>query len=146
MKKVLSLLIKICIITAIVYFLYAKVEVRIFRALGTSMDSTIFNTDGSPAIKRIVGLPNEKIDIKEDGKVYISDKVYNESYISSKTPRGEITYPHTVKEDSYFVIGDNRLDSYDSRYTKIGDVNKGRIRGRVVFSLTRLKIVNRINY
>ena len=165
MKKVLGGLIKILIFAGIVYFLYAKVEVRVYRALGTSMESSIsngelvvtikekniirgdiivFSNEGSPAIKRIIGLPNEKIDVKIDGNIYINDKVYNETYVSTKTPKGEIVYPHTVKEDSYFILGDNRLDSYDSRYIKVDDISKKRIKGRVVFSLTNFKIIHRV--
>ena len=167
MKKMVSISIKLLIFVAIIYILYAKVEVRIFRCLGTSMDSTIsngeiivsvkennikrgdivvFNTEGSPAIKRVVGLPKETIEIKNDGNVYIDDKVYHENYIGSKTPKGEISFPHTIEENSYFLLGDNRFDSYDSRYHKVGDVNINKIRGRVVFSITRFKVVNRMNY
>ena len=88
----------------------------------------------------------ETIEIKNDGNIYIDDKVYNENYISTKTPKGEIDYPHVVEENSFFVIGDNRLDSYDSRYLQIQDISKNKIRGRVVFSISRFKIINRLNY
>ena len=167
MKKILSVLIKLLIFAGVVYFLYAKAEVRIYRAIGTSMYSTISNgelvisikeknikrgdivifyTEGSPAIKRVVGLPKESIEIKNDGDIYIDDKIYNEEYVGSKTPKGEISYPHIIENDSYFLLGDNRLDSYDSRYLQIQDINKTKIKGRVIFSITRFKTINRINY
>jgi signal peptidase I len=68
-------------------------------------------------IKRIIGLPNEKILIKE-GKIvihnnqYLDGLVLNEEYISSQTP-GDIEI--SLKENEYFMLGDNRYLSYDSR-------------------------------
>ena len=167
MKKLIGIIVKLALSAALIYFLYAKVEVRVYRALGTSMDSTIyngelllsvkakniqrgdivvFNTEGSPSIKRVIGLPKEKIEIKNNGNIYIEDKLFKENYISSKTNIGELTYPHTIDDNSYYVLGDNRLDSYDSRFTKIKDINKSRIRGKIVFSISRFKLIKKMKY
>lgn len=64
-------------------------------------------------VKRIIGLPGETVRI-EDGVVYIDGEVLEEDYIDSWT-KNTGPYEFTVPEGSYFVMGDNRDNSYDSR-------------------------------
>ena len=73
--------------------------------------------DGRYFIKRIIGLPGEKVQIK-DGKVYINDSEIplDDSFVPEK-PRGSFG-PYEVPENSYFVLGDNRNHSKDSRCWK----------------------------
>ncbi len=68
-------------------------------------------------IKRIIGLPGEKVQII-NGKVYINDSEtpLDDSFVA-EVPRGNFG-PYEVPEDSYFVMGDNRNHSRDSRYWK----------------------------
>jgi signal peptidase I len=92
-------------------------------------------------IKRIIGLPGERIVI-EESKITIFNKehpngfVLNEDYLHNHYTLGKVEA--TLGPDEYFVLGDNREVSYDSR--KWGSVKKERISGRVVlqFSLFRL--------
>ena len=67
-----------------------------------------------PYVKRIIGLPNEKVEIR-NGKVYIndSDAPLDDSFIKEEA-RGDFG-PFFVPENSYFVLGDNRNNSYDSK-------------------------------
>lgn len=79
-------------------------------------------------LKRIIALPGETIS-GCDGKIYIDGKVLEEDYIK------EISYldfgPYTVPEGCYFMMGDNRNDSWDSRYWKNKFVSREAIIGKV---------------
>ena len=74
-------------------------------------------------IKRVVGLPNETVDIK-DGHVYIDGVVLEEEYTVGDTmlDSDSIKFPYTVPENHYFLMGDNRKYSKDSRV--IGAINR----------------------
>lgn len=84
-------------------------------------------------VKRIIGLPGEKIQIIQ-GKVYINDSLepLDESYL--KEPANLEDYgPYQVPEDHYFVMGDNRNHSLDARYWINTYVSKEKIIGKVWF-------------
>lgn len=91
-------------------------------------------------IKRVIGLPGDKITIN-DGKVYINDKEYDESYIKDGYTSGSVNNLK-VPDGEYFVMGDNRVVSIDSRYSEVGCVKKDAIKGRAVlrlFPFTKIK-------
>lgn len=83
-------------------------------------------------LKRIIGLPGEVVEII-DGKVYIngSAEPLEEDYLKEK-PNGSFG-PYTVPEDSYFMMGDNRNSSLDSRFWEHPFVKKDKIIGKAVF-------------
>jgi signal peptidase I len=84
-------------------------------------------------IKRIIGLPGETIEIS-DGKIFISNgekKVLNEPYLNSSFTFGDIKI--TLGSDEFFVLGDNRQFSLDSR--RFGPIKKKEIVGRVFLRL-----------
>lgn len=80
-------------------------------------------------IKRVIGVPGDTIEIK-DGKVYRNGVELDEPYIAENT-RGEQTA--VVPEGKYFVMGDNRNVSLDSKSPSIGFVDKNEIIGKVFF-------------
>ncbi len=86
-------------------------------------------------IKRVIGLPGEKIQIIGEN-IYINDEILEESY--GKDP---ITYPGLavepilLEEDEYFVLGDNREISRDSRFEDVGPVKRDLIEGKVLIRL-----------
>lgn len=82
-------------------------------------------------IKRVIGLPGETVQIK-DGKVYINGEQLNDDIndISILTP-GVAVNPYTLSKDEYFVLGDNRNNSEDSRFASVGMVKKSNIVGKV---------------
>lgn len=83
-------------------------------------------------IKRIIGLPGEKVEII-DGKVYINDspEPLEEDYLK-ETPTGSFG-PYYVPEDSYFMLGDNRNDSRDSRWWNNTFVKRDKILAKAVW-------------
>ena len=98
---------------------------------------------GREEIKRIVGIPGDEIDFR-DGKLYINGKEQIEDYITANLWKEEsmIAYPLTLEEDSYFVLGDNQLNSFDSRDEKYGKVEKSHIEGKVLIKWIQLSLVS----
>ncbi len=84
-------------------------------------------------LKRIIGLPNEKIEIK-DNKIFINDKLLEESFdkiVDMNDPMKNFP-AMVIPENEYFLLGDNRPDSMDSRYWKPATVKKEEILGKVI--------------
>jgi len=117
-------------------------------------DVVVFNLNGSGngleritsgnafyLIKRVIGLPGETIRIDEAGTIYIDGKALDENYGAEtiKDP-GRAIDEIVLGDDEYFVLGDNRNDSADSRLKEVGSVEKEQIVGKVVFSVPNLKV------
>lgn len=84
-------------------------------------------------IKRIIGLPGETVEIREDGFIYINGERLKEGYgkeIINTAHLGTVEYPIVLGPNEYFVLGDNRNNSSDSRYPMVGNVNRDDIIGR----------------
>ncbi len=84
-------------------------------------------------IKRIIGLPGETVQIDEQGNIYINGEILEESYgleVIKPERVGLAQDPIVVGEDEYFVLGDNRNNSTDSRTQIVGNVNRKDIIGR----------------
>jgi len=98
-------------------------------------DIMVFNSPGSPPdspplIKRVIGLPGETVEIR-DRQVYIDGRLLNESYINEvdSTSPGNRT-PVTLEPDEFFVMGDNRNHSRDSRF--FGPVSRSAVIGEAL--------------
>lgn len=96
-------------------------------------------------IKRIIGLPGETVQIDEEGKIYINGEVLEENY-GAETIRsaGRASELITLGEDEYFVMGDNRNNSKDSRSEAVGNVNRSQIIGRAwvrIWPLSKIGIL-----
>lgn len=116
-------------------------------------DVVIFKySDTQDFIKRIVGVPGDKIMIK-DGNIYVNDTQLNEAdYLASSVVTNGGSYIHegqtiTVPDDQYFVCGDNRPNSSDSR--EFGPISQDRIKGKawiVYFPFSEFRLVTHEDY
>ena len=104
--------------------------------------------DGSKKnyIKRVIGLPGETIRLSSDGKIYINgeeltDDVYGLEVFEKA---GNAASPITLGDDEYFVMGDNRNNSEDSRFDVVGKVKRSEIIGKVWIRIFPFKSFGRV--
>lgn len=114
-------------------FVYKKSDIKRY-------DIVVIKMDDKKIIKRVIGLPNETIEIK-DNKVYANGEELDNSFASTKTDDFDMSDIGLIKVpgDSYFVLGDNREVSLDSRYPEVGTIKKERILGKAIFRIWPFK-------
>lgn len=85
-------------------------------------------------IKRVIGLPGETVHISPDGEIYINGRLLEESYgLERIGDAGAAADDVTLGTGEYFVLGDNRNHSADSRNPGIGNVSIGEIAGKIMW-------------
>ena len=112
-------------------------------------DVVVFKQDGNEHsyynIKRIIGLPGETVQIK-DGDVYINDELLKEAAGVEKMANYGLTEEKlTLEENEYFVLGDNRNNSEDSRFASIGNIRRSEIIGKAFIRLKPFNFVSKLN-
>lgn len=106
-------------------------------------DIIVFRPNGNEKshlyIKRVIGVPGDTVQIV-GGVVYVNGEVFDEAVSTASIEEAGIAVePITLKEDEYFVLGDNRNNSEDSRFANIGNVRKEYIIGKVWFRIVSWK-------
>jgi signal peptidase I len=156
-NKALSGTIYVLTIVAAVSVLIATLVLPVLQIEGTSMEPTLVNGDivlltnttnfdrgelcgfswnNKLLIKRVIGIPGDWIEIDTDGTVYLNGEKLDEPY-AEQLAMGEcdLEFPYQVPQEQYFVLGDMRETSIDSRNTLIGCVEKDQIVGKVFFRI-----------
>ena len=156
-NKALSGTVYVLTTVAAVAVLIATLVLPVLQIEGTSMSPTLANGDivlltkttsfdrgelcgfswnNKLLIKRVIGLPGDWIGIDTDGTVYLNGEQLDEPY-AEQLAVGEcdLEFPFQVPQEQYFVLGDMRESSIDSRNTLIGCVEKDQIVGKVFFRI-----------
>lgn len=91
----------------------------------------------STHIKRVIGLPGDTIQIQEEGQILINGETYVEQKdLPSITNAGLAADPVKLGNDEYFVLGDNRNSSEDSRFVDVGNIKEDYIIGKLWFVIS----------
>lgn len=144
-------------IVAAVAVLIATLILPVLQIEGTSMEPTLSNGDivlltkttrfergdlcgftwnNKLLIKRVIGLPGDWIEIDADGTIYLNGDKLEEPYVQHKAlGECDLEFPFKVPQEQYFVIGDMRESSIDSRNSVIGCVKKDQIVGKGFFRI-----------
>ncbi len=93
-------------------------------------------------VKRLIGLPGDKVYIDQEGSVYINEKKLDEDYAVRSTQEAQ---EFLVPENSFFFLGDNRPNSRDARYWENPFIDKKYIMGKVVFRFFPFTRIGRLN-
>lgn len=97
-------------------------------------DIVAFYYGNKVLIKRYIAGPGAWVDMKEDGTILVDGMVLDEPYIEEKAYGiSDLEYPYQVPDQSYFLVGDQRDTSVDSRHSSVGCILEENIVGKIVY-------------
>lgn len=162
-NKALGGTVYVLTIVAAVAVLIATLILPVLQIEGTSMEPTLHNGDivllmkttrfergdlcgftwnNKLLIKRVIGVPGDWIEIDTDGTIYLNGEQLEEPYVTNKAfGECDLEFPFQVPQEQYFVVGDMRESSIDSRNTLIGCIPKDQIVGKVFFRVWPFKSI-----
>lgn len=152
-RRLLRSTINTLIVVAAVAALIATLILPVLQIAGTSMEPTLNDGDivllvkkkdlqtgdlcafyysNKILIKRVIATPGDYIWIEPDGTVYLNGEALDEPYVSNKAlGECDVEFPYQVPENNYFVMGDQRETSIDSRSSVIGCIPEDQIVGKI---------------
>lgn len=145
--------VSVLVVVAAVAVLIATLLLPILQISGDSMSPTLehdeivvllktkkfnrgdligFYYQGKILLKRVIALPEDEVAIDADGNVYVNGELLDEPYVVDKGLGDcDLEFPYTVPGTSYFVMGDRRSNSVDSRNSAVGSIPREDIIGKV---------------
>ena len=155
--------VSVLVVVAAVAVLIATLFLPILQISGDSMSPTLkhdeivvlyktkkfdrgdligFYYQGKILLKRVIAVPEDEVAIDADGNVYVNGEILDEPYVTEKGLGDcDIDFPYKVPGTGYFVLGDQRSNSVDSRNSVIGAISREDIIGKVfvrVWPLTKI--------
>ncbi len=154
-KRVLRNTLFVVVVVAALAVLVSSFFVTVLKVTGDSMTPTMntgeiviaqnstsfepgdllaFYYNNKVLVKRVIGSPGDWINIDDDGNVSVNGVALDEPYVSEKSlDPTDIEFPYQVPENRYFVLGDHRAASIDSRSSVVGCVTKEQLIGKIFF-------------
>ena len=97
-------------------------------------------------VKRYIAGPGDWVDIQEDGTVMVDGKELYEPYLAEKSFGGcDLQLPYQVPEGKYFLVGDHRETSVDSRHTTVGCISADDIVGKIVYRIWPMDTIGTVD-
>lgn len=105
-------------------------------------DIVAFYYGSKVLIKRYIAGPGDWVDVLEDGTILVNGDLLDEPYIENKHYGvSDLEYPYQVPEGTYFLVGDQRETSVDSRHSTVGCVSREDIIGKIIFRVWPFDVV-----